>query len=126
MCSAADGAAVKTTKFLVGTFVPVLGGASSDAMSSAQGCIKLIKATVGSFVIFISAMIFLPLLMRVVVLKAVVSLSQAAGEVLGVRETGAILGGFNNALTVLLALLMSMCLLMVITTAVMLIAGGVA
>ena len=125
MASAADTATTKTTKFLVGTFVPVVGGAIADALSSAQGCVRLIKATVGSFGIFVAALTFLPIVMRVVILKLVVNMSQAAGEVMGVSEVSPILSSFANALTVLLAILLSMCLLIIISTAVMLLVGGV-
>lgn len=124
MSSAADGVAVKTTKFLVGSFVPVVGGAISDALAAAQGSLRLIKATVGSFGIAVAALTFLPALARVTVLRAVVAVAAAAGETLGVTQLKGILGGFGSVLTVLTAMLMSMGLLMIISTAVMLSAGG--
>ncbi|MEG1849601.1 MAG: hypothetical protein RR197_03500, partial [Oscillospiraceae bacterium] len=124
MSSAADGATVKTTKFLVGSFVPVVGGTISDALSAAQSSIRLIKATIGSFGIAVAAMTFLPTLMQVTVLRMVVAIAAAAGETLGASQVKGILGGFGSVLAVLTGMLMSMALLMIISTAIMLAVGG--
>ena len=123
MTGAADTAAVKASRFLVGSFVPVVGGAIADAMATAGGCMGIIKATVGSFGIVIAVISFLPILMKVLTLKAVVFVSQAVSEVLGISQNRSIMSGFSNALTILLALLISMALLIIISTAIMLSVG---
>lgn len=124
MSSAADGAAVKTTKFLVGTFVPVVGSAISDALMAAQGSIRVIKATVGSFGVAVAVLTFLPALIKVTVLRVVIALASAAGEMLSVKQVREILSGFANVLSILTAMLLSMAMLMIISTAVMLSLGG--
>ena len=44
----ADSVAMKTAKFAAGTVFPVVGGAVSDALSSVQGSLSLMRASVGN------------------------------------------------------------------------------
>ena len=44
----ADGAAAKTTRFVISGMVPVVGGAVSDAYSTVRGSFDLIRGTVGT------------------------------------------------------------------------------
>ncbi len=123
--SAADGAAVKTAKFLVGSFIPVVGSVLTDALSAMQGSLQIIKASVGSFGILVAVLTFLPVLLRITVLRAVVSIAAITGEMLSVSPVKGILTGFSNLLSIMTAILLSMMLLLVISTAIMLsLTGG--
>ena len=125
LSSAADGAAVKTAKFLVGSFIPVVGSVLTDALSAMQGSLQIIKASVGSFGILVAVLTFLPVLLRITVLRAVVAVAAITGEMLSVSPVKGILTGFSNLLSIMTAILMSMMMLLVISTAVMLsLTGG--
>ena len=59
MAQTADQTSMKTLSFLAGSFVPIIGGAIKQAMSSLRGCMLLIKATVGSLGILVGILMFL-------------------------------------------------------------------
>ncbi len=125
LSAAADGAAVKTAKFLVGSFIPVVGSVLTDALSAMQGSLQIIKASVGSFGILVAVLTFLPVLLRITVLRAVVAIAAITGEMLSVSPVKGILSGFSNLLSIMTAILLSMMMLLVISTAVMLsLTGG--
>lgn len=125
LSSAADGAAVKTAKFLVGSFIPVVGSVLTDALSAMQGSLQIIKASVGSFGILIAVLTFLPVLLHITVLRGVVAIAAITGEMLSVSPVKGILSGFSNLLSIMTAILLSMMMLLVISTAVMLsLTGG--
>ncbi|MPN28456.1 hypothetical protein SDC9_175898 [bioreactor metagenome] len=125
LSAAADGAAVKTAKFLVGSFIPVVGSVLTDALSAMQGSLHIIKASVGSFGILVAVLTFLPVLLHITVLRAVVAIASITGEMLSVTPVKGILSGFSNLLSIMTAILLSMMMLLVISTAVMLsLTGG--
>ena len=39
----------RTLRFVVSSFVPVVGSALGEALSTVQGCIKVLKGGVGAF-----------------------------------------------------------------------------
>ncbi|MEG1870325.1 MAG: hypothetical protein RR205_05695, partial [Oscillospiraceae bacterium] len=49
-----DALATKAGRFIIGSFIPVVGGALSDAFSAAQGCLLLMKSTLGAFAVVIA------------------------------------------------------------------------
>lgn len=67
---------------------------------------------------------FLPALITVTVLRAVVAFAATVGEMLSVSEVEDILSGCGNILSVLTALLVSMLLVSVISTATLLFLCG--
>ncbi len=122
--AAADTATVKTVKFLAGSFIPVIGSAVTDAWAALQGSIQMIHATVGSFGVTVAVCTFLPALLTVTVLRAVVAFAGMVGQMLSVGEVEDILSGCGNILSVLTALLISMLLVSVISTATLLFLCG--
>ncbi|MBS1382442.1 MAG: stage III sporulation protein AE [Oscillospiraceae bacterium] len=122
--AAADTAAVKTVKFLAGSFIPVVGSAVTDAWAALQGSVRIIHASVGSFGVAVAVCTFLPALITVTVLRAVVAFAATVGEMLSVSEVEDILSGCGNVLSVLTALLVSMLLVSVISTATLLFLCG--
>lgn len=124
LSSAADGAAVKTTKFLVGSFIPVVGAVLTDALSAMQGSLQVIKASVGSFGILVAVLTFLPVLIHITVLRTVVAIASITGEMLSVESVKGILSGFSNLLSIMTAIVLSMMMLIIISTAIMLSLSG--
>ncbi len=124
IATGADTLAVKTTKFLIGSFVPVVGSALSDAFMAAQGCMRLIKTTVGSFGVVVALFTFLPVLARVCVWYLVFFAAEAIGSMLGIKQVATILKALSEVLSVLMAIVLCTALLMIISTGVMLTLGS--
>ena len=119
----ADGVSVKAAKFLIGSVVPVVGSVLGDAYVAAQGCLRLVRTTVGVYGIIISLFTFLPVLFQVALWYFVVRVAAVAGETAGVSQVALILRSCANVLGVLIAILFSFALLIIVSTAVVLTIG---
>ncbi len=124
LTGAADGASVKTAKFIVGTFVPVIGSAVSDAVQAAQGSLRIIRAAAGSFGVVVTALTFLPALVEVLLLRLGLGAVSVLSDLLSCGALTSVLKSTGQLLSILTALLLTMGLLMIVSTAVVLSAGG--
>lgn len=88
VAGSADTVATKTTKFLLGSFVPVVGGALSEALNSVQGCMGVIRSSVGSLGIIVCVLTFLPLLLTILLLMGTLHLSAGVAELMSVEKVG--------------------------------------
>ncbi|MCI8623465.1 MAG: hypothetical protein HFG26_07365 [Provencibacterium sp.] len=111
----ADNVMLKTGKFLVGSFVPIVGGAISDALSAAQGAMKLLKATVGAFGILAGALTFLPVLIKVLLWYLALKCAGSLAGILSMGGLGRLLEACSHCLMTMLALLCSFMLLIIVS-----------
>lgn len=111
----ADSVMMKTGKFLIGSFVPIVGGAISDALSAAQGAVHLLKTTVGAFGIVCGALTFLPVLLRVLLWYFALKCASFVSNVLAMKKLGGLLGACSDCMGTLIALLFSFMLLIIIS-----------
>lgn len=121
--SSADNITMKTTRFLIGSFVPVVGGALSEAFSTAQGCIRLLKTTVGVYGVLAFVMTFLPILLETVLWLWTVNIAAAVSELLEAGTIAKMLKASASVLSILISLILCFALLMIITTTMMLLMG---
>lgn len=123
----ADSATTKTAKFMLGSFVPVVGGALSEAFSAAQGCLRLIKTSVGVYGIVAAIFTFLPVLLNAIVWYAVANLGVVVGDIAGVPAVATVLKACSAVLGILIAIILCYALLLIVSTAIVLATGtGVA
>ena len=116
--SAADTVSAKTVKLLAGSFVPIIGGAFSDALTALQGSMKIIKASVGGIGIAVVLLTFLPALIKITVLRGVIWAAKISGEILSTEKCTEILSCFSDVLSVLTALLLTVMMVFIISTAI--------
>lgn len=81
--SVADSAALRTAKYLSGTFLPVVGGAISDTMEMAVGCSLVVKAGVGVFGLGLILLITIFPLLKILAVALIFQLTGAAVQPLG-------------------------------------------
>ena len=123
VANAGDSAATKTAKFLIGSFVPVVGSALSDAFIASQGCIKLLKTSLGGFGILAAGATFLPILLRTSIWYVTINLASAIGEVLGVKQAAVLLKSTSAALAILISVILCFLLMVIISTTILLLLG---
>lgn len=116
-----DSLSMKTSKFLMGSFVPVIGGVLSDALSAARGYLNLLKGAVGSFGVLAAAATFFPVLMQVLIWYIVVTIGGYLGNMLQAKEVATILKSASATLSVLLAAIMCFALLIIVSTTVVIV-----
>lgn len=121
----ADTVATKTTKFFIGSLIPVFGNALSDVFNSVQGCLGLVKQATGSFGVIVAVCTFLPIVIEVLTMILVINLSQIVGDILGAERLGRLLKSISSMLSLLLGLILCFAVMIILlTTIVMLLSIG--
>lgn len=122
--TAADNTGIKAAKFAISSFVPVVGGALSDALLTVQGSFNLLKSGVGVFAIISTAALYLPAIIKCIVWIFTIGCCAAVAEVFSLGAPHSLLCGVKKVVTMLLVLLLCGMTVMIISTAVLLILGG--
>ena len=119
----ADGVTVRATKFLITSLVPVAGNILSEAFMATQGCLRLLKTTVGVYGIVVAIFTFMPLLIHVGVWMAITRAVAVISDVMGVARVSAILRSCGSVLGVLLSVVLCFALLLIVSTGVVMVIG---
>jgi len=123
VAQSADSVSVRTTKFLIGSFVPVVGSALSEAYTAAQGCLRLLKTSLGAYGILVAVMTFLPILLQTVIWYLITNVAVIGSDILGVSKVSMILKSCGSVLAVLLAIILCYALLIIVSTTVVILTG---
>ncbi len=121
--SGMDALTLKTSKMLVSSLIPVVGGALSDAISTASGFMRVVKSAVGVYGIAAAACIFLPVFFRTAVWYIALSIGAAAGEMLSVKEAAPLLKAGASLMGILMAVICLYMLLILVSTTILLMTG---
>lgn len=124
VASGGDQVMSKTAKFLLGSFVPVVGSALGDAFSATQGYLKLLKTSVGAFGILAALLTFLPIFLQTVIWYITMNGASAVSEMLGVKQTADLLKSAATTLGILLAVILSFALLVIVSTSLVLLVSS--
>lgn len=119
----ADNVTTRAAKFLIGSFVPVVGSALSEAFSAAQGCLRLIKTSVGVYGIIVALFTFLPILLQTMLWYGVTGVAGIAGDILGVSKVSEVMKSCSSVLGILIAVILCFALLIIVSTAVVMVTG---
>ncbi len=120
---AADGVAMKTSRFLAGSFIPVVGGSVSEALGTVTSCLGLLKSTVGIYAVAAVALLLLPILLELCIWRLTLVLLTALCELFELPAAAAFLKALNGAAALLTAICLCIGLLFIISAAVVSIAS---
>lgn len=121
--TSADTVAVKAGKFLVSNFVPVIGGAISDAYTTIKGSLSILRSGVGIFGIIGLAVVVLPPICSAVAMILSVNVAQIAADIFNVKQISGFLKNISDILTSAMSLLLCFTLMLVISTTVVMMVG---
>ena len=119
-----DSVSTRAVRFTMSSFIPVVGAALSEAYKTVQGSVNILKNGMGVFVIFAVAFVFLPIVLRLLLWRFSVSLCKTVAQVLGVAIPCRMLQSIGTVLSVLLAVVLCVMALFIISTALIITAGG--
>ena len=122
--AAADTTSVRAARFAISSFVPVVGGALSDAFLTVQSCLKMLKSGIGVFAILGAAVIFLPMVLECLVWLFSIHVCAAAGDVFGLMQPCALLRAAGKVISTMIAILLCCMTVFIISAAIILIIGG--
>ena len=114
----------RTLRFVVSSFVPVVGSALGEALSTVQGCIKVLKGGVGAFGVLAVVFMFLPILIECLLWQMTLTVCAGIGDVFDLKEITSILNAASKVMSMMLAILLCTMAMMTISTVVVLTMGG--
>ena len=121
---AVDSVASRTARFALSSFIPVVGGALSEAFRSVQGSITLLKSGLGIFVIIAIAVTLLPTVLQGLGWSLCIFIGKAVAEALGVDGCAKLLEAIGTVFSTLIAVLLCVMSVFIIATAAAFTIGG--
>ncbi|MBR5273155.1 MAG: hypothetical protein IKU25_07175 [Clostridia bacterium] len=122
--TAADTVGTKASRFLLGNFIPVVGSAMGEAMSTVRVCLGLVKSSIGTFGMMGILLIYVPVIISLLSWQFVLFVSKSFGEMLGIGNVVAVVKAISATLSLLLAVLIFSTFLLIISISVILMARG--
>lgn len=123
--SSADSAGVKATRFAISSFVPLVGGALSEAYKTVRGCMGMLKSGVGVFAILATGTIYLPAIISCLLWLAAINIAIALAGVFDMGDIIKLLKSVTTVINSLIAILLCCMIIFIVSSAIMLMAGGV-
>lgn len=120
LASAGDSVAVRGVKMLVGSAVPVVGSALSDAYTSVLGSISLIQNAVGIFGIVVFALMHVPVILDLLLWYLALSFTASVSEALGQKQAATLLNGIASTVSLVNTLVIFTAFILIISTGIML------
>lgn len=110
----ADNMTARTIKFAAGSFIPVVGGAVSEAVRVVLGSLSFIKSTVGFIAVLVIALLVLPIILRLFLYKITLGISSGVAKILNCDRESTFLTEMSGLLNLTLAILSSVSVLFII------------
>lgn len=104
--ASADGLGMKTIKFVLGSFVPVAGGAISESLATVTASVKLLKSSVGMFGVVAVCVIVLPIVLEMLIWRFTIFLLTAIEGLFGVKLGTDIFNAADCVLSVLIGVML--------------------
>ena len=118
-----DAVTLKTTKFAVDNFVPIVGKAFSDAISSVAGYSLIIKNAVSGIGLIVIILIILYPIAKIVLMSFVYRISASLIEPIGDKRITSVVSAAGDSLILLLSCVLSVSLMFFVLIAIMANAG---
>lgn len=108
LAGAADSLASRAVRFAASSFIPIVGGAVSEAVRTVSGSISYLRTTVGGIGIAVIVLIALPPFASLMVTRISLALAASLADLLGCERECAVIkdaGGLVNYLIALVSLM---------------------
>ena len=117
---AADNLARKAGRMLIGSSVPIVGHAVSDAMTSIYASLGVIKSAAGIAGLCAVGALFLPILLECITYYLLLQCACAAAKLTGNGRCAATFAGFSGCVELYSAIIVFFAVLIIVSTAMML------
>ena len=125
VATALDSTGTRAARFVVSSFVPVVGNALGEALHTINGCVKMLKSGVSAFGLLAGIFIFLPILIECVMWLITLYICAGIGDIFELKEITSLLRASSNVIETLLGIVFCCMTILTVSTVIMLIIGGV-
>ncbi len=120
----ADSISSRAIRLSLSSFVPIVGSALSEAYRTVQGSVGLLKSGVGIISIIALLAVYLPVILQCLFWMLSLGVSKSIGEVLNLREPCILLDSVYSVISTLFAIILCIMLVFIISTALVIMLGG--
>ena len=117
--TATDSLVSRTAKFAASSFIPIIGGAVSEAYSTLYSSLGVIRTGVGTIGIIAMLIMVLQPIISIIAAKFAISLAQIISGIFGQKESCEFLKSTNAVLSIGLSVVVCFSLIFIISTAVL-------
>lgn len=121
--SSADSLALRTSKFIIGTTVPVAGQVLSEATSTVTASMQLLKSTAGIYGVVALCFFFLPLLAELLLWRVTMMVLTIISEILETGKSAGIFKAVDSMLSLLIGVILLVSALFIISLTVVINTG---
>ncbi len=111
----ADNLTIKTTRFFVGSAVPVVGGYLGEALTTVTAALVILRSTAMAWFILVLALMVLPLIIRLFLWRLVLNILASVGEMFSVTGVGKLFNICSVALSFLVAIVISISVMFILS-----------
>ena len=122
--SALDSTSARAARFVVSSFVPVVGSALGEALQTINGCVKMLKSGVSAFGLLAGIIVFLPAILQCLLWQITLYLCAGIGDIFDLKEITSLLRAAANTISTMLAITICCMAVLTVSTVAMLIIGG--
>lgn len=122
--SSVDNVSSRALRYTVSSFVPVVGGALSEAYRTIHGSVGVLKSGVGVFVIISVLLVFMPVLIRLLIWLFTVNMCKSVSQISSLSGPSVLFESVSTVLSLTLSVIFCIISLFVITTALIITIGG--
>lgn len=119
-----DNVSSRAVRYTMSSFVPVVGGALSEAYRTVHGSVGVLKSGIGVFVIISVAVVFLPVIIRLLLWLFTVNICKGFAETSSLHSPVSMLSAVSTVLSLMLSVVFCIIALFIITTALIISIGG--
>jgi stage III sporulation protein AE len=109
----ADSLTIKTARFAISSFVPIVGASINDALRTVSSSLSLIKSSCGVLAILIIALIMLPIIIYLFLNKISFGILAGISRILKCDKQGEILDEASSICTYILTIVCCTCILFI-------------
>ncbi len=113
--SPADNLYSKTARFVIGSAVPYVGGAVSEALNTVRGCVSLLRSSVMIYGVVAVALIVLPIIIQLFLWRCVLLMCCTVAEAFDNTVAVSFLKSVDNAVSFLLGITVLLLVMFVIS-----------
>ena len=121
--SAADSITMRTTKFILGTSIPVVGSALSESVSIISASMGLLRSSIGIYGVVALIFMLLPIIVELLLWRCMLMLNISLGELFSLPKVTGILRAVDSMLSVLLGVILLVGGMFIISLTVVITAG---
>lgn len=114
-----DGVAVKTAKYIISGFVPIVGGAVSDAYTTVKGSFDVMRSTVGTAGNIAIILFILPPVIEVLIFRGVMWIGTSAAELLSAEPLVRLMKAIDGSLAIVQSILICYSIMLIICTGIL-------